>query len=298
MSNIMVEKRSSSSSYRESIIGARGHVAGPDRSATILVMHKMLVMVINLDRSKDRLERMTTELGRLRLDWERIPAVDGVKVPETERRQVLNEPLFHRNHGSTVLPGELGCYLSHVQAIRRFLSSDAQFAVILEDDASLDNGLPAVLSALQKCPERWDMVKLSAVHAGTPVGVHPLTDCHGLAVMLTRCTGSSAYVINRRAANAYDHGLLPMSLPYDHTFDQGWRFGIQVRRITPALVQHGDGSPSTISSRASDPLRLSRKFHWTRRLSTYLYRLRNEWRRVRYGMREWLRVLNTAAAQR
>ena len=47
------------------------------------------------------------------------------------------------------------------------------------------------------------MVKLSAVHSGTPVPYLEVAPGHRLAVMLSRCTGASAYVVNRRAAEAY-----------------------------------------------------------------------------------------------
>lgn len=35
------------------------------------------------------------------------------------------------------------------------------------------------------------------------------------------------------AALAYRADLLPMHLPYDHVFDQGWRFGLKVRYCRP-----------------------------------------------------------------
>jgi glycosyl transferase family 25 len=131
--------------------------------------------------------------------------------------------------------------------------------------------------------ERWDMVKLSAVHSGTPRRVLEVAPGQHLAVMWSRCTGSSAYLMNRRAAQAYLDGLLPMRLPYDHVFDQGWRFGLQVRLLTPTPCIHDEETASTISAPANAP---SRKFHWTRRLSAYRYRLGNEWRRLMYALRE------------
>lgn len=31
-------------------------------------------------------------------------------------------------------PGELGCAMSHIAALKRFLSSDEEYAIIFEDD--------------------------------------------------------------------------------------------------------------------------------------------------------------------
>lgn len=179
--------------------------------------------VINLDRAPARQARIGAQVQRLGLPFSRLAAVDARALTPAQQAS-LDEPGYRQRHGMSPVPGEPGCYLSHVEAMQRFLASDATFALILEDDVLLHATLPAVLAALSQHTARWDMVKLSGVHSGTPVPVFDLTVGHRLAVMLSRCTGSSAYAINRRAAQAYLHGarpLLPMQLPYDHVFDQG-----------------------------------------------------------------------------
>jgi glycosyl transferase family 25 len=248
-------------------------------------MDALRTWVINLDRAPDRLQRISAQLDRLGLRWTRLAAVDA-RALRPEQRAALDEGAYQRRHGMTPLPGELGCYLSHVAVVQAFLASDASFALVLEDDVRLGDSLPAVLQGLAACPEHWDMVKLSAVHSGTPVPVREVAPGRQLAVMLSKCTGSSAYLINRRAATAYAAGLLPMTLPYDHVFDQGWRFGLKVRLVTPTPCEHDDQVASTIGTPASGP---SRKFHWTKRGTTYAYRLGNELRRLAYGLRETLR---------
>ena len=245
-------------------------------------MDGMRTWVINLDRAPDRMARISGQLQRLGLSYTRLPAVDARALTPAQRA-ALDEPDYRRKHGMTPVLGELGCYLSHVEAMRLFLGSDATCALILEDDVLLHDSLPAVLLTLQRHAARWDMVKLSGVHSGTPVPFLDLGPGHRLAVMLTRCTGSSAYIVNRRAAEAYLHGphpLLPMSLPYDHVFDQGWRFGLRVRLVTPMPCGHDDQIASTIVAPPGPP----RKFHWTKRLPAHAYRLGIEWRRLCYGL--------------
>lgn len=244
---------------------------------------RLQTWVINLDRAPQRWTRVTGQLQALGLPFERLSAVDARELSPAQRA-ALDDAEYQRRHGMTPVLGELGCYLSHVAVMERFLASQAEFALVLEDDVMLRPSLPAVLQALVRHPERWDMVKLSGVHSGTPVPTLPLADGHSLAVMLSRCTGSSAYLVNRRAARAYADGLLPMQLPYDHVFDQGWRFGLKVRLVTPTPCGHDDQIASTIVAPAGVP----RKFHWTRRLSAYAYRLGNESRRLRYGLAQVL----------
>jgi len=246
-------------------------------------MEQLQTWVINLDRAPDRLQRIASQLERVGLDWARLPAVDARALSPAQRAS-LDDAGYRRRHGKEPVLGELGCYLSHVEVMRRFLASDAAFALVLEDDVIVNDSLPAVLRGLAANAARWDMVKLSAVHSGTPVPVLELAPGHRLAVMLSRCTGSSAYVMNRRAAAAYLAGLLPMRLPYDHVFDQGWRFGLKVRLVTPTPCVHDEQVASTIVA----PPGGSRKFHWTRRWPTYAYRLGNESRRVAYGISQAL----------
>jgi glycosyl transferase, family 25 len=254
-------------------------------SQTIETMDGLATWVINLDRAADRLARISAQLEGSGLPWQRLAAVDA-RALTVAQKALLDEAGYRRKHGMTPVGGELGCYLSHVEVMRHFVSSDARFALVLEDDVLLKPALPAVLQGLIDNAAHWDMVKLSAVHSGTPVAVLDVASGHQLAVMLSRCTGSSAYLINRRAAESYLAGLLPMSLPYDHVFDQGWRFGLKVRLVTPTPCGHDEQIASTIVA----PPGLTRKFHWTQRLPAFAYRLGNEWARLRYGVRELWRA--------
>jgi glycosyl transferase, family 25 len=239
--------------------------------------------VINLDRAPDRLARIGAQLARVGMPFTRMPAVDA-RALSPAQRAALDDGAYRRKHGKEPVLGELGCYLSHVEVMRAFVAGGARHALVLEDDVIVHDGLPAVVSGLVARPERWDVVKLSAVHSGTPVAVEEIAPGHHLAVMLSRCTGSSAYLMNRRAAEAYLRALLPMQLPYDHVFDQGWRFGLQVRLVTPTPCTHDDTVPTTIVAPAA-----ARKFHWSRRLPTYAYRLGNESRRLLYGISQTVR---------
>ena len=245
-------------------------------------MDELQTWVINLDRAPERMARISEQLQRLGLAFERLPAVDA-RAMSVADQALLDRASFARLHGMTPLLGELGCYLSHVAVMRRLLASQAAFALVLEDDVLLTERLPAALAGLMQHRERWDMVKLSAVHSGTPQRVLEVAPGQHLAVMLSRCTGSSAYVINRQAAAAYINGLLPMRLPYDHVFDQGWRFGLKVRLLSPTPCVHDEETASTIGV----PTGLSRKFRWYQRWPTYAYRLGNEWRRLTYGVTQW-----------
>jgi glycosyl transferase family 25 len=241
------------------------------------VVERLHTWVINLDRAPDRLARIRAQLDALGLPWTRLAAVDA-RALQPEQAAALDEAAYRRKHGMAPSLGELGCYLSHIEVMRALLASPHEFALVLEDDVLLHPSLPAVLEGLVAHAARWDVAKLSAVHSGTPVPYLQVAPGHWLAVMLSRCTGSSAYVLSRAAAEAYIAGLLPMSLPYDHVFDQGWRFGLKYRLVTPTPCGHDEVIESTI---VAGP---NRKFPKHRRWRAYAYRIGNELRRARYGL--------------
>jgi glycosyl transferase, family 25 len=255
-------------------------------------MTPTLVLVINLDKDTARLAKIANQLEALGLAWTRIPAVHGARLTAEQRQRLVDVEGYGRRHGMTPNAGEIGCYLSHLDAARALLASDATQALVLEDDVGLTPDVPAILDALAEKADRWDMVKLSAVHRGTPQPVVRLGERHHLTVMLSQCTAASAYVINRRAAHAYVDNLLPIRLPFDHAFDRAWTLGIRVRRVDPLVAIHDhevESSSGQVAHADGQAAASDRVFPWHRRLPTYVWRIVNELRRVTHGLLSVLR---------
>lgn len=248
-----------------------------------MTLDDILILVINLDRSPERLASIAAQLDQQGLRWQRISASDGRTLSMTDA-SLLDVESFRRKHGKEPLPGELGCYLSHVRAIDEFLAGPQQVVMVLEDDVQLGPDLKRVLVGLLMQHEQWDVVKLSGIHSGTPLVLSALDDFYSLAVGLSRYTGASCYLVNRFAAEAYAKDLLPMTLPYDHEYDQAWMRGIRLRMVVPAPCIHSFDMGSVLH-----PVGVSRpNFHWTRRWGTVAWRTLNECRRLIHGLSQWL----------
>jgi glycosyl transferase family 25 len=252
-------------------------------------MQHFAVLVINLDHSTGRLDSMRQQLGGLGLSWQRVPAIHGEKLTD-DQRALFDAEGYRRKHGKTVNWRELGCYLSHLAAMKALLASPFEHGVVLEDDVVVGQDFAAVVDALVRDAAQWDMVKLSGIHSGTPIALQALLPGHDLCVMLSRCTGASAYVVNRRAAQTYLDRLLPMQLPFDHAQDRGWSLGIQVRKVHPEVCTHSYDQGSTIDVAPPKGQRTEAvKLPWYQRLSVYRYRMANEWQRLTHGLATWLR---------
>jgi GR25 family glycosyltransferase involved in LPS biosynthesis len=88
------------------------------------------VILINLERDRDRLDRMTLELAGQDIALTRLDAVLGTTVP---RAMIDALP-----GASALRPGTLGCFLSHMRAWEMVAASaDTEGAVILEDDVNV-----------------------------------------------------------------------------------------------------------------------------------------------------------------
>jgi len=128
------------------------------------------VIVINLDRRTDRLEKIDSQLKELGIHYERFSAVDGKKLD--------------------IDPVTAGT-MSHLQVMKQVAN---QRVLILEDDAQFVNNFNEKFEkVIQTLPEDWDIFYLGAL-LPKDVGLIRMVNRHwGLQVLTT---GSQAYCIN------------------------------------------------------------------------------------------------------
>ncbi|WP_160011831.1 glycosyltransferase family 25 protein [Rhizobium sp. 18055] len=235
---------------------------------------RFLTFLINLDRAEDRLASMVDQLDALEMPFERISAVDGKALQLVA--QTYDEAGYRRRHGRLTNPGEVGCYLSHVECARRLLDSSHEFALVLEDDLVLPDNLSVVIAEALAEHSHWDVLRLSTVNNGRKFPVVTISPTRSLALALTREKGSGAYLINRRAAAWISGGLLPMRLPYDIAYDLEFFEGLRAMFVYPVPISQEAGFASDIQQgrRLRLPLR--------HRLPVYPYRIFLELSRVAF----------------
>ena len=207
----------------------------------------LAVFLINLDRAADRLLAMQRKLARIGLHAERVSAVDGITLefPITD----FNEVAFRFRHGRWRNPAEVGCYLSHIECARRFLASNNEFALVLEDDLEFPEDFAELLGAALRQNQKWDILRLSTVSNGRKFRFSKLTENRSLAIAVTREKGSGAYIINRRAAHWFVEKLIPMQLPFDLAFDLEFFAGLKSAFVVPIPVDQQLHLPSQIQGR-------------------------------------------------
>lgn len=235
------------------------------------------LFVVNLDRSPERWARISAEAAALGADLRRVPGVDGKAVPRAEWIDV-DEAAFGARHGRTILPGEYGCWRSHLRALEALEASGAPFGIILEDDVALSAEGLAGAQALADSGFPFDAVKLMSNRVK---GFLPKFSAAGHDAGLTLHGpqgAASAYLVSHEGAGRLRKRLAAMTLPYDVALERWWDGGGPVYVVRKNLF--GFGALSAQSSIGESPLYRATKFPKWRRIPAYAFRARDVLRRV------------------
>jgi hypothetical protein len=123
--------------------------------------------VINLDRRPDRLNRIQTSLKSRGIDFVRVEAVDG-----TKQIQAVSTSRF-------ISPGSSANWSSIQAVFSQFLASEAEYALVLEDDANVaDSSISQ--EKLRQWIETMKTLKLSLLQVGFIGHLYKITRPRGL----------------------------------------------------------------------------------------------------------------------
>lgn len=248
-------------------------------------MMKLGVYVINLDRSVDRWAVVHSKAGECGIDVIRMAATDGRELSQKDFRDV-DWKGFARHGGRALLPGEYGCYRSHIGCLSIFLESDFDAALVMEDDIDIPADLVERTIAILEAVPNADVVKLFNHRSSGFLGIATSVFGDEMGRCLHGPQGSAAcYVITSRGAAKVLPLLRIMSFPFDVALERGWHHGanvLSVRRNVVSLMNHSRNSQ--IGKRV-DYNRA--KFFGPKRLPTHLLRAAEYCRRVRYVLEIW-----------
>ena len=137
---------------------------------------KYKIYLINLDQDKDRLLFMDSQFKKLKLEYERIPAINGKEYLmsgnfylydyDKSKSENINKNIT--GMGRALTPGELGCAISHQICYENFLASTCDFALIMEDDVILHDQFKDVIQNLMNSPsQNFDFLQFTYPYIGT-----------------------------------------------------------------------------------------------------------------------------------
>ncbi|MGV2184656.1 glycosyltransferase family 25 protein [Rhizobium rhizogenes] len=240
------------------------------------------VYVINLARSVGRWKAIRSQALAHGIHITRVPAIDGRGIAPMDYIDV-DHASFFRHGGRQLLPGEYGCYRSHLRAVDMFLSSTFEASVIIEDDVEVVGDLLERTSQILTAVPAADIVKLFN---------HRIRGFRRIATTISgdeigRCLhgpqGSAAcYIVTRRGARTITTAMRTMVFPYDVALERGWNHGANVLTVRENIVELSKHSQSTQIGTRADYRAI--KFSGARRLTTHVLRALDYSRRIKYAL--------------
>ena len=85
-------------------------------------MKHLQILVISLKESVGRREKVLVEMGKTKLSWNFLDAVDGASLDLSTLPYCQSK--VKRLLGFDLTPKELGCYLSHMKAWKLSVDND------------------------------------------------------------------------------------------------------------------------------------------------------------------------------
>lgn len=245
-------------------------------------MQKFQLLCVNLERSADRRAAIRAQADALGLAVEFVPAVDGRAMapddPELRRYDAARRRWTWR---SDLTGAEVACVLSHRRALERFLNSDAEFSVVLEDDALLSDSFAARVEAVLAARAQWSIVRLETRLNEQESPVIADLGAAGALVLRRKWTlGAAAVLYSRAGAKAVLRGTETFYEAFDNVIGRPFAVGDVILELEPPAAREDTGAPSTIEAQRAGAARnkgARRLWRW----AMSLYRLWARLQRLR-----------------
>lgn len=198
------------------------------------------VYCINLRQRVDRWRRFSSQKAipdiQNHFKFERVDAIVGKEIDIQNDKRIsirTKRNILHqkrRDHEDLDSVGAIGCYLSHAMVWKRFLDSNEEYCIILEDDALLPDDFVArfkiAMESLKKLPMReavlWQLSRPFGVGMRNAMEEDTIIFTDGWAYDVL-CPGTG-YVLFRKSAQV----LLENAFPIDGHVDMYMRRCTQI----------------------------------------------------------------------
>lgn len=205
------------------------------------------IFVINLPQSTDRKAFMKNHCESIDISPVFIDAVYGKDLSKSDIERYVGQDTAKKLFGRELLLGEIGCALSHKKIYQKIANENIPYAVILEDDAIVEEGFNEIVKSILYLNLSWDLVLLGHhkdINKGlpTPISIwdrHDLTKKISLNRLADFGFGTYGYMITIEGAKKLTAELDNIHKPIDHyTSDSNI---INVYALSPTVVNVNDG---------------------------------------------------------
>lgn len=196
-------------------------------------------------------------LAREGISYQTVDGIDGRFGLPAQYESQIDRAAAQRHLGRAMSDGEFACALSHLSIYRQFLETDAEAAVILEDDAQIGADFAEVYNALNMpaCDLLFLDHRRTYVNPGRQISLTGGFSAYKIALPPFLANG---YVISRRGAKHILANALPIKRPADWPCDLS---DLDAYACHPRVVHHLSKAASGSTLEAGRRVRTSGRFH-------------------------------------
>jgi glycosyl transferase, family 25 len=207
---------------------------------------KLYIEMLNIKRAKDRKALMSEQLKSKNID---ANFFEGIDFKETDKK-VLEENCLGFGPWGEIQDREMACTASHAKAWKRFLESDSDICLIMEDDIYISEELEKWLNDLSWWPTEAEIIKLECwvekINGKGKILLENPGKSHlnrKVKKLLTRHMGAAGYLLTRRAAEKLIKSV-PLNMVADHIlFNMNASKiakNMEIYQVIPALIIQGN----------------------------------------------------------
>jgi glycosyl transferase, family 25 len=202
-----------------------------------------LILVINLKRDVQRWNGIQGRLETLGMSAVRIRAIDARKKFSLVRAKIPGE-YFSVSLLRSMTPGEVCCTLSHIAALKRFLRTGEECAIVLEDDVILGESFEHfVHTDLRPYLSACDIVKFEGIpyFLGSKTGPIIREGQYSTLIMPFKPSlGSAAYAVTRKGARRLLSRYVTLADPLDYMIFHFEDYLLPIGETRPSVLVQGD----------------------------------------------------------
>ncbi len=172
--------------------------------------------VINLERRKDRLQKISWHLKKNNFDFVRFNAVDAMK----ESDKILSRNISQNGPLGEISKGDLACFQSHYLLWKHISDNEKKPVLILEDDAFISDLGFKVLASTNWIPSDAKIIKCEKFgNKRHRVLLSPVISSFGdfnLHFLLSKHSGTGGYIVTPEGADFLVKNSSNVNVSVDH----------------------------------------------------------------------------------
>lgn len=121
------------------------------------LIDKNKTFIVNLQADKKRKIHMEKICTKLNLNFEFIKAVNGKNLKNIDYYISFSRNKVTQGLKRELVPGEIGCILSHQNIYKKVINNKLEYALILEDDVDISDDIHIAFDNVKNLPIDWDI---------------------------------------------------------------------------------------------------------------------------------------------